>query len=121
MSLTESERRARQGLKDFMGIEPRLIRAHPRRGRTSEPGFTLIELLVVIAIIAILAALLLPTLARAKAAAKTAVCLSNLHEIGIAVSLYNSDNRETFYYTNDYRYYAGDYWHPLALIDVWRA
>ena len=89
-----------QGLKDFTGVEPRLIRTHPRRGRAAEPSFTLIELLVVIAIIAILAALLLPTLARAKAAAKTAVCLSNLHEIGIAASLDNSDNRETFYYTS---------------------
>jgi prepilin-type N-terminal cleavage/methylation domain-containing protein/prepilin-type processing-associated H-X9-DG protein len=121
MSLTENETKVRQGLKDFTGIKPRLIRTYPRGGQASEPSFTLIELLVVIAIIVILAALLLPALARSKAAAKTANCLSNLRQIGIAVSLYNSDNNETFYYTNDYRYYAVDYWHPLGLVDVWRA
>lgn len=54
-------------------------------------GFTLIELLVVIAIIAILAAILFPTFARAKAAAKQASCLSNLHQIGLAMDMYTSD------------------------------
>jgi prepilin-type N-terminal cleavage/methylation domain-containing protein len=60
----------------------------------SKRGFTLIELLVVIAIIAILAALLLPVLSSAKERARRVHCLNNMRQIGYAMHLYASDNRD---------------------------
>ena len=67
-----------------------------RPNRNSLDAFTLIELLVVIAIISLLAALLLPALARAKQKARQTACVSNLRQIGLGTSLYQTENRDRF-------------------------
>ncbi|MGV3721772.1 MAG: DUF1559 domain-containing protein [Actinomycetota bacterium] len=71
------------------------MRSSSNRAVSVRKGFTLIELLVVIAIIAILAAILFPVFARAREAARSTTCKSNLKQIGLAVNMYKQDYDES--------------------------
>ena len=93
--------------------QPNGTRAAGARASRSR-GFTLIELLVVVAIISILAAMLLPVLAGAKARARRSQCASNLRQMGVAAQIYSGDNADLFpfaYYFDvaDARLYCWDF------------
>jgi prepilin-type N-terminal cleavage/methylation domain-containing protein len=85
-----------------------------RRTSINRKAFTLIELLVVIAIIAILAALLLPALSRAKSKAHEASCRSNLKQMGLAFVMYLTDHSKTF----PVNYTPDQFWMAKVLLNA---
>jgi prepilin-type N-terminal cleavage/methylation domain-containing protein len=85
----------------------------PSSGGTSRRGFTLIELLVVIAIIAILAALLFPSLKRAQAMAQQAGCATRMKSWGSSIYMYSSDHEGRF------PPYAVGVWPNAAESSIW--
>lgn len=89
-------------MTDCLCPECLVLEIDRRKLRNTPAGFTLIELLVVIAVIAIVAALLLPALAKGKASAQRAQCENNVRQLGLAAQMYWSDNDG-----NSFRYSTG--------------
>ena len=98
---------AQTGLQFLLAMKPSALDMTPFHGEPRCPlqsyarrqeGFTLIELLVVIAVIAILAAMVLPALSKAKEQGRNAACKNHLRQISIAVRLYEADHAERYPY-----------------------
>jgi len=87
--------RKKFNLRASPGVSSTGMNARTNQARHARPAFTLIELLVVIAIIGILAAMLLPALARAKESGKSIACNNNLRQLGMAMQMYVGDNQGT--------------------------
>jgi prepilin-type N-terminal cleavage/methylation domain-containing protein/prepilin-type processing-associated H-X9-DG protein len=77
------------------------VNSHPIHSRCARRAFTLVELLVVIAVVAILSAMLVPALSRAKRMARQAGCLSNLRQVGLAATLFMADNDGEFFHHHE--------------------
>lgn len=92
------------------------------RQRHGASGFTLVELLVVIAIIAMLIALLLPALRNAREVAQSAVCKSNLQQLGVAFASYQAENKGWLplraYVERPSPSTVGDHWTPMQYLKV---
>jgi prepilin-type N-terminal cleavage/methylation domain-containing protein len=89
--------------------------------RGALPAFTLIEVLVVVAIIALLVAILVPSLSRAREQSRQSVCLSNLHQQGLAFVAYSADHDQYLPLVGAFRYSLaeGEYYQPANNGDDW--